>query len=163
MGFIGRLVGLAISLFLLGAIGSAIAASYFKRRLTSRGGPSDDEVEVVTIFDSLEFASSAPALRRMSLLAWYGGATVDLRNARLDPAGATLTLRAAFGGIRLVVPPSWPVELALTGAAGGFADGRDHAVVDEAAPVLRIEGFVVFGGGAIVADDPDLDAAVVTA
>ena len=163
MGFIGRLIGLAISLLLLAAIGSAIAAAYFKGRLASRGEPGDDDVEVVAIFDSLEFASTAPALRRMAVLTWYGGGTLDLRGATLDPDGATLTLRAALGGIRLVVPESWPVELALTGAAGGIADGRDQGLVDAAAPLLRIEGFAVLGGAAIVSAAPDLDAAVTTA
>ncbi|MCI0583120.1 MAG: hypothetical protein L0227_09565, partial [Chloroflexi bacterium] len=74
-----------------------------------------------------------------------------------DPAGATLTVRALFGGFRLVIPATWRVELATVGIFGGIGDARDRDRIDVDGPVLRIEGFAVFGGVGIVSEAPDLD------
>ena len=40
------------------------------------------------------------------MLAWFGGITVDLRDAELAP-GASLTAHELFGGIDLQTPPRW--------------------------------------------------------
>ncbi|MEO7664387.1 MAG: LiaF domain-containing protein [Candidatus Limnocylindrales bacterium] len=158
------------SLFLLGvvaSIASAVAAAVAKGRLPSRGEPDDDELDLVAIFDGLEFTSVASSLKGARLTTWYGGATLDLRAATLDPWGATLTVRAAFGGVRVVVPESWPVKLEMTTVFGGVSDTRaaadDEVTGPQAsatidAPTLRIDGFAVFGGVGITSSAPDLDA-----
>jgi hypothetical protein len=125
--------------------------------LLSKGEPDDNELDLVAIYEGLDLSSRAPALRRASYTAWYGGGTLDLRGATLDPAGATLTVRALFGGFRLVVPATWRVELATVGVFGGIGDARDRDGIDAGGPILRIEGFAVFGGVGIVSDAPDLD------
>lgn len=157
MRLIGGLFRTFITLTVLGSIGSAIGAFYAKGRLTSKGEPGDDELDLVAIYEALDLRSHAPAFRRGSYTAWYGGGTLDLRGATLDPAGATLTIRAVFGGIRLVLPATWRVEVATLGIMGGIGDGRKKDLVDESGPVLRIEGFAVFGGVGIVSEAPDLD------
>lgn len=156
MRVIGGLLRTFIVLTILGAIASAVGAFYAKGRLTSRGEPDDDELDLVAIYESLDLSSRAPALRRASYTAWYGGGTLDLRGATLDPGGATLTVRALFGGFRLVVPASWRVELATVGILGGIGDARGRDGIEVDGPVLRIEGFAVFGGVGIVSEAPDL-------
>ena len=69
--------------------------------------------------------SRATSFRGGSLLCWFGGGTVDLRGATLDPAGARLTIRAIFGGGLLVVPDDWQVDLKVIGIMGGVGDTRD--------------------------------------
>jgi hypothetical protein len=152
-----NLVGLFVGLSLLAAIGSAVAALIARDRLESRGGDADDELDVVTIYDNRTIRSTAAALRRASLLCWYGGGTLDLRGATLDPDGATVTLRALFGGIRLVLPAAWKVENSMLGVFGGTGDIRDQALVSSDGPVVHLRGFAIFGGIGIVADAPDLD------
>jgi len=141
----------------LAAIASAIGALLARDRLVSKGGPSDDELDLYAIYDGLDLASTAPALRRASYTAWYGGGTLDLRGATLDPTGATLTVRALFGGFRLVVPPTWRVVLGVRGIFGGVGDARNRELVDEMGPTLTIDGFAIFGGVGIVSDAPDMD------
>ncbi len=143
----------------LAAIGSALAAVIAKGRLTSRGGPEDDEVDLVTIFEPQEFTSSARALRRITATTMYGGGTIDLLGAMLDPGGATVRARTIFGGFRLVIPAAWRVELDGIGFAGGSADGRDQSLVDPQGPVLRVRSTAVFGGIGIVSEGPDRRAA----
>ena len=148
-----------IAFTMLAAIASAVAAMVAKGRMTSRGTATDDEVDVVAIYEATTFASTAPALRRASVTTWYGGGTVDLRGATLDPAGARLTVRAVFGGLRLVVPETWRVELKSMGVFGGIGDSRSHDLVDANGPLLTIDGIAIFGGVGIVATAPDLDTA----
>jgi len=146
-------------LTLIVSIASALAAIVARGRMTSHGGPADDELDLVAIFEGMELASTAPALRRASVTTWYGGGSLDLRDATLDPAGAEIAARAVFGGFRLVVPPTWRVETHGIGIFGGFGDARNRELVDPEGPLLTIRGLALFGGVGIVSEAPDLDRA----
>lgn len=157
MGAIRSLIRSVFVVAILGAIASAIAAAFAKGRMASRGEPADAEVELVAIYDSLDFSSSAGALKQATITTWYGGGTVDLRNATLDPSGANLTIRALFGGLRLVIPETWRVDLRARAVFGGITDIRESASVGPEGPTLTIDGFAVFGGVAILSEAPDLE------
>ena len=149
---------------LLAGIASAIAAAMTKRRLSADGetvsDPTDNEPNVVAIFDGVEMASTAPAFRRGSLTAWYGGSSLDLREATLDPEGATLDVKAIFGGSQVIVPETWRVELKGAGFLGGFGDARDQDLVVNEGPVLTIKGLAIFGGIGVTSDSPEMEAAI---
>jgi len=85
---------------------------------------------------------------------WFGGGAMDLRDATLDPAGATLRLRTIFGGGQIVVPESWRVVNDIVVIAGGVGDMRTPADRPDDAPELRLEGVAAFGGFAIVSELP---------
>jgi hypothetical protein len=156
MGRIGRLLAGFMALSFVAWVGALITAIRLKGRLVSRGRPQDDEIELVSIFEAADFTSTAPALRRVDLTAMFGGGTLDLRLARLDPAGATLSARTVFGGYRIAVPGTWRVERRGMGVLGGFGDARKRAWVDPNGPRLTIEGFALFGGLGVVSETPDL-------
>jgi hypothetical protein len=155
MRSIGGILRGFLVLSLVAAIASAVAAFVARGRLTSRGGPNDDDLELVAIYNGLDFASTAPALRHVAVTAWYGGGTLDLRGATLDPAGARMTIRAIFGGFRVIVPGTWRVEVGGTGIFGAFGDGRRADLASAEGPSLRLEGFAVFGGVGIVSEAQD--------
>ena len=131
--------------------GLTAAAIYFKRAVPSRGDEESDEVALVAVFDGIDLKSRAKAFRGGSMLAWFGGIAVDLREAELAP-GAKLAVNTFFGGIALKTPPGWRVE-SQAKALGGGVDVRTHAQDDPAAPVLTLEGTAVFGGIAVVGKD----------
>jgi hypothetical protein len=158
MRTIRSILGMTVGLVLLTGIASAVVAAFAKQRLASSGTETDDEFELVTIFDGGEFTSMAPALRRGTVLTWYGGRTIDLRGATLDPAGAQLTIRAIFGGVQLLVPPSWQVDLQVIAILGGAGDTRDQALVDESGPMLRFVGLALCGGLGIMATSTEPEA-----
>jgi hypothetical protein len=158
MRVLRSIVGLFIGLTILTAIASAISAAVLKRRLPSQGEESDDEIALVTIYTGRDFKSTATAFRGGSVLTWYGGGTIDLRAATLDPAGARLTARTVFGGLRLLVPETWNVEQRATAIAGGISDTRDQDSVLPDGPSLVLDGFALFGGIGIFSDAPDLDS-----
>ena len=140
--------------FELGAwAGMAAAAAFVKRALPSRGGEESDELALVAVFDGIDFKSRAASFRGGSMLAWFGGIAVDLREATLAP-DAKLTVHSLFGGIAVRVPPGWRIESSVKAIAGGV-DTRAVDADDPAAPTLTLEGFAVFGGIAIGAKAAD--------
>jgi hypothetical protein len=134
-----------LALLLVGAFaGFVAAAQVVKRAVPSRGDADSDELGLVALFDGVDLESRATAFRGGSVLAWFGGSDVDLRDATL--AGeATLTVTALFGGVSLRIPPEWRVENAVRVLAGGVGvSGPDPE--DPDAPLLRLEGLAAFGG-----------------
>jgi hypothetical protein len=132
-------------LFKLGAwVGMMGAAAFVRRTVPSHGDEESDELGLVAVFDGIELESRATAFTGGSMLAWFGGIAVDLREAELAP-GATLSLHSLFGGIDITTPPSWRVESELTALAGGV-DARTPADDDPDAPVLTVTGQALFGG-----------------
>jgi predicted membrane protein len=146
------LLFMAFTAFMAGAM--VFAAS--KRRDAVPQDPAADEVNLVASFGPLEFKSESHAFRGGNVTTWFGGGVLDLRDATLDPAGATIHTSAMFGGGALVVPESWNVETHVLGI-GGAGDGRAKLDRPEDAPTLRLEGTAVFGGWGIMSERPDKD------
>ena len=147
----------------------AVAASREKARRERDGDAAIDEsaneIDLAAIFDTVNARSTARAFRGGDILVWYGTGTLDLREATLDPAGAHLRVRTMFGGLELIVPRSWPVELDSRSILGGVGDARDPARLDPAAPTLWLDVQAMFGGVGVVdgleTDGLDFDVPVV--
>jgi Cell wall-active antibiotics response 4TMS YvqF len=134
-----------LGVFLLGLYGGMLAAAALaKRALPSRGDSESDEVALVAIFGGVELESRAQAFRGGSLLAWFGGVAVDLRQAKLAPE-ARLTVGALFGGVDVKVPTGWRVVSTARAFAGGVSDDVPEPD-DPAAPTLTVESTTAFGG-----------------
>lgn len=105
---------LLLALLVVDVVVTVVAAVYtrrVKREHVNVGDERSDEFDFATIFEGLEFASRASALRAGAWITYFGGGTLDLSQAQLDPAGATLRLRALMGGGEITVPPNCRVEL----------------------------------------------------
>jgi hypothetical protein len=127
--------------------GMTVAALFAKRALPSHGGEDSDELALVAIFDGIELKNRSKAFTGGSMLAWWGGISVDLREAELAP-DARLSVRTLFGGIAIRTPPTWRVESNVKALAGGV-ETRSAVEDDADAPVLTVEGMALFGGVAI--------------
>jgi hypothetical protein len=134
-------------------IAAAAAAFVAKHQLEAVDDENGDEVHLVSIFGPMAFHSTASAFRGGTIDCWYGGGVVDLRDARLDPAGAQLEVRAIFGGGQVLVPAEWQVESTVAGI-GAARDMRPAQVRSADAPVLKLHGFVLFGGFGVMSDMP---------
>jgi len=80
----------------------------------------------------------------------FGGIELDLSDAQLAEGTNYLELNSVFGGVVLIVPIEWKIELRQTQVFGSFVDNRPKPgfEVDENR-VLIIEANAVFGGGEI--------------
>jgi len=78
-----------------------------------------------------------------NVTAWFGGAKLDLRSARMGD-NATVNVFAAFSGVEVLVPNNVRVELSVTPLFGGSED-KTQPIADSPGK-LRITGTVLFGG-----------------
>lgn len=73
-------------LFKLGAwVGMMAAAAFVRRAVPSHGDEESDELGLVAVLNGIELKSRARAFRGGSMLAWFGGIAVDLREVELAP------------------------------------------------------------------------------
>ena len=154
---IRRLIRLAVVGWIVSMIVGAIAAMRAKQSI---GPDTDESVDVFSasaIFGPLAYHSTAPALREGRLECWYGGGVLDLRDATLAPEGATLNVRAVFGGGQILVPAGWRVVASVRGL-GGVQDTRPAQGRAVYAPELSIEG-MVFAAGFVIMSELDHDQA----
>jgi len=150
---LGRLVGLVfVAMFVVQSAGVAFALRR-KREVIDAPDPASDEVALSSIFGPLDFTSTAHGFRGGSLSCLYGGGTLDLRGATLAPGGATIRVQAFSGGAQILVPASWRLETKVIGL-GGVGDARPQIDRPADAPVLRIEGWAVFGGFGVASEGP---------
>lgn len=159
LGRIGAFALLGWFVFLVGSLAYAAA----RRREPVPAEPEADEVDLVATFSPLDFRSTARAFRGGRVETRFGGGVIDLREATLDPMGATLEVSSLFGGGNLVVPADWNVETHVLPVFGGVGDGRPQQERSPDAPTLRVEGIAVFGGWGITAqpsDSADIDEQV---
>ena len=153
MNGMGRVFSIFLAGFVVAMVGSAVAALSLKRRLILNASSTSDEIRLAAIFEPISFESQATSFRGGEVELWYGGGIIDLRGATLDPAGATLHVRAVFGGAQVVVPENWQVTTRVMGI-GGAGDGRPRIDRAADAPRLTVEGTAFFGGLGVTSDIP---------
>jgi hypothetical protein len=145
---IKRIIGLGVVGLAAGMVAAAAKAMNLQNSLVPTTDPSADEIVAVAIFGPLEFRSTSRNFRGGRLECWYGGGVLDLRGAALAPEGATLQVRAVFGGGQILVPSDWKVVSTVRGM-GGLQDIRDAKGYAADAPELVIEGVLIAGGFAV--------------
>ena len=159
-----RLIGLLGVLSLAALAVPAVAALREKTRRERDGrdtiDETEDDLDVAAIFDALDVTSRSTAFRGGDVMVWYGGGTLDLREATLDPDGAELRVRAMFGGLQIAVPSAWPVELHSRTLLAGAGDARDKDDVDPSLPALVVDAQALFGGIVVVAVPDDFAPAL---
>jgi hypothetical protein len=84
----------------------------------------------------------------LSVLCLWGGAELDLRQARFAAQECVITINAVMGGATVIVPPHVNVRMEGTGIMGGYSgpSGLVDARLDASSPTVRIRGVAVMGG-----------------
>ena len=109
--------------------------------------PESEAFSLATYVNGKQYASQTRKLRSGTAVTMFGGTDIDLTGAELDPAGATLQLKTRFGGVKVLVPGTWRVD--MTGDAKyGENDMKvaDPATLSEDAPRLSVMADTQFGG-----------------
>lgn len=86
--------------------------------------------------------------RRGEAVAIMGGHDLDLREARIEGAAATLDVLSWWGSINLIVPQNWRVVVEVVPLMGTVEDSS-WAPAGEAAGTLMVRGPVIMGNLAI--------------
>lgn len=149
-----RLIVAVVVLKVLGHVALALAAVRYKQAAPARPEADANEIDLVVVMDAARHASTAAAFRGGRVTTWYAGLDVDLREATLDPAGARLEVRTAFGATRIVVAPDVPVRVQAPAVFGGSSNEARAVTPTADAPGLEISGFTVLGGLQVIAAEP---------
>ena len=67
------------------------AAAYVRRTVPSMGDEDSDQLSLVAVFDGITLKSRVEAFTGGSMLAWFGGIEVDLREAEFPPHALRLS------------------------------------------------------------------------
>ncbi|MGL4623730.1 MAG: LiaF transmembrane domain-containing protein [Culicoidibacterales bacterium] len=85
--------------------------------------------------------------RHGDILAVFGGATIDLLGAELAPTGAVLEITSIFGGVDIIAPQDWQIDVQVSSIFGGVDDRRTTIAKElQTDKVLLIRGVCLFGG-----------------
>ncbi len=140
-------------LWILAVEGAAWVAGRIISKNMTRGDEGSDVFRVAAICGPRRFRSRAGHLKSGTAITSMGGTDLDLRGATLDPSGAELELRTTMGGVQVVVPPDWVVEVDRETMAGGFevrVTPPENLPSD--APRLHIHAVTRLGGGVVTSE-----------
>jgi hypothetical protein len=84
----------------------------------------------------------------LTVLCFWGGAELDLRQARFAAPECVITINAVMGGATVIVPPHVNVKMEGSGILGGYSgpSGLVDAQLTVDSPTVRIKGVAVMGG-----------------
>ncbi|HVH94080.1 MAG TPA: DUF1707 domain-containing protein [Nocardioidaceae bacterium] len=110
--------------------------------------PGPSEERHLAILGGLERKGDWIVPEHLTVVAFMGGADLDLTRARFAARVVTLTINAVMGGADIKVNPHTHVVMEGVGIMGGYAgpSGDVPAELDENSPVVRIKGFAIMGG-----------------
>jgi predicted membrane protein len=77
----------------------------------------------------------------------FGAVTLDMRKTALPDEPARLKIRNNFGGVVIIVPDTWNVNVQVSSIFGGFKDNRIVKNAPINSKLLIIEGECIFAGG----------------
>ncbi|MGB7538987.1 MAG: hypothetical protein WBM17_10640 [Anaerolineales bacterium] len=114
-------------------------------RPASLAGKSGDGLDHFVVFSGMNVRPRILNFRGGSVTAAFGGANIDLRDSVLAQAGARLELTAAFGGIDIILPQNWKLDLDGIPLFGGWSNKTSSSASAEG-PVLTVRCLALFGG-----------------
>lgn len=115
-----------------------------KNRTAIKSGSSDvDDISV--IFSGSESKNVSKDYQGGRVTAIFGGAVLDLRDAKLTK-NASLDVFILCGGLELKVPRDWKVVSKAAPIAGGVENKSEGSNEAHKGPVLTLTGTVTLGG-----------------
>jgi predicted membrane protein len=86
------------------------------------------------------------AFKGGEIVSIFGGCDLNLSQADFNNT-VVLEVTAIFGGVKIVVPPTWTVKSDVTAIFGGLDDKRSVlSVTEEPRKIIIIKGLALFGG-----------------
>ncbi|HKN53623.1 MAG TPA: LiaF domain-containing protein, partial [Amycolatopsis sp.] len=122
--------------------------------LRHRKQPQLSRGESMVVLGGAKAVDRSEHFRHADVSAVFGGSTLDLRNAHIDDQ-ATVDAFALFGGVDVLVPKDWRIDLGGMPIFGGYEDKTaGDGTLPSDAPLLKVNATAVFGG-VKVANEPN--------
>lgn len=106
----------------------------------------DDWPALFAVFGGNERRVASKAFEGADLTALFGGVELDLRDAAVPNPPARVAATALFGGVEVVVPRDWRVEVDVLPVLGAATDERPRRPEEHETVDLVVTGFAAFGG-----------------
>lgn len=90
---------------------------------------------------------SEPVFKGGDLRATFGGIELDLSKSALQSGENHLYISSFFGGVTVLIPNTWTVDIQMNGALGGFEDKRKIVAPENNGSKLIIHANCFLGGG----------------
>ncbi|MET4082898.1 putative membrane protein [Pedobacter sp. UYP30] len=105
-----------------------------------------DYIDASAVFGSVHQGVFSKNFKGGKISAVFGGADVNFTQADFTDS-VVLDINAAFGGIKLIVPPHWAIKTNIAPMFGNVEDKRMALTeTGEQQKLLILEGSVTFGG-----------------
>jgi predicted membrane protein len=114
-----------------------------KNRTAIKSGTKDAD-DISVIFSGSETKNVSKNYQGGKITAIFGGAVLDLRDAKLTK-DATLDVFLLCGGLELKVPRDWKVVSKVAPIAGGV-ENKSEGSENQTGPVLTLTGSATLGG-----------------
>ncbi len=106
----------------------------------------DDILDSVNVFGGSHQNVYSKNFKGGDVIAIFGGSDINLTQADFEGT-IVLDVVAIFGGLKIVIPPSWEVKSEVTAIFGGMDDKRAMGpVIDGPRKIIIIKGVALFGG-----------------
>lgn len=106
----------------------------------------NDILQSINVFGGSQQYVYSKQFKGGDVIAIFGGGDVNFTQADFEGT-IVLDVVAIFGGVKLVLPPSWDVKSEVTAIFGGIEDKRATLqVTDGPRKVVKIKGVALFGG-----------------
>jgi Domain of unknown function (DUF1707)/Cell wall-active antibiotics response 4TMS YvqF len=129
-----------------GRVESALASKPTPGKVSARVGGTPVSRTAKAVFSGLARRGQWVVPTHYQVKTVFGGAELDLREARLESREVTIEVKAVFGGVDIIVPDDVIAVVDGTAVFGGFDDKVSTSQPAPGAPVVRIGGKAVFGG-----------------
>ncbi|MEV0129272.1 DUF1707 domain-containing protein [Dactylosporangium sp. NPDC050688] len=110
-----------------------------------RPGETPEKSGAVAVMSGFSRRGAWVPPRLFSCLAFWGGGTIDLRDARFRYGELKIRAVAVMGGVEVIVPDDAEVHVTGTGVMGGFDHGAT-SVGRPGAPRIVVTGLAFWGG-----------------
>lgn len=124
-------------------IGLMIIFSHFKLRKITE---FNHTIESFSLFSGADLRSQSNNFKGGEVVAVFGGAEIDLRDAIISEEGATFDFITIFGGINMAVPENVRVEISGLPILGGWENKTRRVAKSNDAPMIKINCIAIFGG-----------------
>jgi Cell wall-active antibiotics response 4TMS YvqF len=125
---------------------AAEAAAAPAPRQTAPPSEVRDQSFVVAIMGGVAKTGRWTPARRTHVLAFMGGAEIDLREAILPPGEIEIAVFTIWGGVEIIVPPGTEVDVSGVAVMGAFEQHRGTTAAPSGGPCVRVTGFALMAG-----------------
>lgn len=118
----------------------------FRDKIINVSTSKEDEIDLVSVFGGGERTITTHNFMGGRITAVFGGAEVNMLNAKLADGVNVLDVTCLFGGVEIIVPADWNIRMEMMHILGGTSDKNARIDISDTSKTLVIKGLVMFGG-----------------